>query len=57
MKVDSMWKTFLRSNEKFGVMYSKYIGDGDFRTFLGILNSDLYGNKCTVIKNDCVGQL
>ena len=57
MEVDSMLEMFSRSIEKFGVMYSNYIGDGDSKTFLGILNSDPYGDKCTVTKNECVGHV
>ena len=57
IEVDSMLEMFSRSIEKFGVMYSNYIGDGDSKTFLGILNSDPYGDKCTVTKNECVGHV
>ena len=57
MEVDSMLEMFSRSIEKFGVMYSNYIGDDDSKTFLGILNSDPYGDKCTVTKNECVGHV
>ncbi|CAB3224577.1 unnamed protein product [Arctia plantaginis] len=53
MEVDSMLEMFSRSIEKFGVMYSNYICDGDTKTFLGILN----GDKCTVTKNECVGHV
>ncbi|CAB3241904.1 unnamed protein product [Arctia plantaginis] len=38
-------------------MYSNYIGDGDTKTFLSILNSDPYGDECTVTKNECVGHV
>ncbi|OWR50850.1 hypothetical protein KGM_202497 [Danaus plexippus plexippus] len=41
MEVDSIVEMFSRSIEKFGVMYSNYIGDGDTKTFLGILNNKL----------------
>nr|XP_032514623.1 uncharacterized protein LOC116768095 [Danaus plexippus plexippus] len=57
MEVDSIVEMFSRSIEKFGVMYSNYIGDGDTKTFLGILNSDPYGDECTVTKNECVGHV
>lgn len=54
MEVDSITEMFSRSVEKFGVMYSNYIGDGDSKTFTGILNSNPYGDECTVTKNECV---
>ena len=57
IEVDSVLEMFSRSIEKFGVMYSNYIGDGDSKTFFDILNSDPYGDKCTVIKNECVGHV
>lgn len=57
MEVDSITEMFSRSVEKFGVMYSNYIGDGDSKTFTGILNSNPYGDECTVTKNECVGHV
>ncbi|KYQ47031.1 hypothetical protein ALC60_13943 [Trachymyrmex zeteki] len=41
-------------DETFGVKYSNYIGDGDSKTFLGILKVNPYGDECPVIKNECV---
>lgn len=55
MEVDSITEMFSRSVEKFGDMYSNCIGDGDSKTFTGILNSNPYGDECTVTKNECVG--
>lgn len=57
MEVDSITEMFSRSIEKLGVMYSNYIGDGDSKTFLGIVNNNPYGDKCIVTKNECVGHV
>ncbi|XP_029169169.1 uncharacterized protein LOC114939099 [Nylanderia fulva] len=57
MEVDSIMEIFSRSVEKFGVMYTNYIGDGDSKTSTSILNSNPYGDECTVTKNECVGHV
>ncbi|KAI4492090.1 hypothetical protein M0802_010098 [Mischocyttarus mexicanus] len=54
MEVDSMLEMFSRSMEKFGVMYNNYNGDGNTKTSLSILNSNPYGDECTVTRNKCV---
>ena len=56
MEVDSIIEMFLRSDEKFGVKYMNYIGDGDSKTFAGILKVNPYGD-CLVTKNECVGHV
>ncbi|XP_025159029.1 uncharacterized protein LOC105189804 isoform X2 [Harpegnathos saltator] len=57
MEVDSITEMFLRSDEKFGVKYTNYIGDGDSKTFAGILKINPYGDDCPVTKNECVGHV
>lgn len=57
MHVDSIVEMFLRSYEKFGVKYTNYIGDGDSKTFTGILKMNPYGDDCSVTKNECVGHV
>jgi hypothetical protein len=54
MEVDSITEMFLRSDEKCGVKYTNYIGDGDSKTFAGILKINSYGDDCPVKKNECV---
>lgn len=44
MEVDVIIEMFLRSNEKFGVKYDNYIGDGDSKTFKVILDKNPYGD-------------
>ena len=57
MEVDSINEMFARSQEKFGVKYLNYIGDGDFKTYTNIIKLDPYGNKYPVVKSECVGHV
>ncbi len=42
--------------EKLGVMYKNYIGDGDSKTYSGILKAAPYGDQ-EVVKKECIGKL
>lgn len=57
MEVDSIKEMFSQSEEKYGVRYVNYIGDGDSKTFQGILNLNPYGDECPVIKSECIGHI
>ncbi|EFN76675.1 hypothetical protein EAI_06934, partial [Harpegnathos saltator] len=57
MEVDAIKEMFLRSEKKFEVKYVNYIGDGDSKTFKGILDINPYGDKCPVTKSECVGHV
>lgn len=57
MEIDAVTEMFLRSKEKHGVLYMKYIGDGDSKTFRRILNVNPYGDEATVVKKECVGHV
>lgn len=57
MEVDSIVEMFTRSVGKFGIKYSNYIGDGDSKTFAGILKMNPYGDENPVTKNECVGHV
>ncbi|XP_044588451.1 uncharacterized protein LOC123267711 isoform X2 [Cotesia glomerata] len=57
MEVDAVVQMFSRSEEKHGVKYVKYIGDGDSKTFKRILNIDPYKSNPVVIKKECVGHV
>lgn len=56
MEVDAIIEMFLRSNEKFGVKYGNYIGDGDSKTFKAILDINPY-DDFQVIKSECIGHV
>lgn len=49
-EVDSVVEMFSRSIEKHGVKYIKYIGDGDSKTFKGILDMNPYDDDPVVEK-------
>jgi len=57
MEVDAIKEMFLRSEEKFGVKYGNYIGDGDSKTYKAILDVNPYGDDFPVIKSECVGHV
>ena len=56
-EIDAMNEMFLRSKNKHGVLYVKYIGDGDSKIFKDILNVNPYENEASVVKRECVGHL
>ncbi|KAL1512702.1 hypothetical protein ABEB36_002249 [Hypothenemus hampei] len=57
MKVDAVKEMFTRSVVKHGVKYARYIGDGDSKTFKGILDVNPYGGDLLVEKKECVGHV
>lgn len=57
MEVDGILEMFRRSKEKHGVLYTTYIGDGDCKTFKGIIDGRPYGDEITVTKKECVGHV
>lgn len=56
MEVDAIIEMFSRSQQKHNVKYLTYIGDGDSKTFKGILQSNPYPDE-EVIKKECVGHV
>ncbi|CAK9816622.1 hypothetical protein ANTQUA_LOCUS9034 [Anthophora quadrimaculata] len=57
MEIDAIVTMFSQSLPKYGVKYVTYIGDGDSKTFNGILKAEPYGTKCPVTKKECVGHV
>ncbi|KAL7290650.1 hypothetical protein TKK_0015411 [Trichogramma kaykai] len=53
MEIDSAVEMFKRSEKLHKVRYAKYIGDGDAKTFKGIIDSKPY-KKFNVVKKECV---
>lgn len=43
--MDAMKEMFSRSEEKYGVKYTTYIGDGDSKTFIALLDLKSYEDK------------
>ncbi|GFW38373.1 uncharacterized protein TNCV_1332261 [Trichonephila clavipes] len=50
-------KTFLRSEQKHGLKYQRYIGDGDSKTFLSIAEKEPYGDSVPIVKIECGGHV
>ena len=57
MEVSSIVAMFQCSLEKLGLRYSNYIGDGDSKTYSGILNAKPYGEDFLINKKECVGHV
>ncbi|GFX47775.1 nucleic-acid-binding protein from transposon X-element [Trichonephila clavipes] len=55
MEVCGMQKIFLRSEQKHGLKYQRYIGDGDSKTFLSIAEKVPYGDSVPIVKIECGG--
>ena len=51
MEVDAVTEMFAASEEKYGIRYKNYIGDGDSKTYKGILDSKPYGDVIVKKKN------
>lgn len=57
MEVSSIVEMFQRSIKKYGLRYVNYIGDGDSKTYSGILKAKPYGEDFVVNKKECVGHV
>lgn len=57
MEVDAMIEIFQRSEERYGVQYNNYIGDGDAKTFKAIADAMPYGKDFQITKSECVGHV
>ncbi|XP_012150434.1 uncharacterized protein LOC105663769 [Megachile rotundata] len=56
MEVEGIIEMFRRSELLYGIKYSNYIGDGDSKTFKGLLDCEAYDNF-TVQKKECIGHV
>lgn len=56
-KFPRLLKMFLRSEEKYGVKYGNYIGDGDSKTVKAILDMNPYGINFQIVKSECIGHV
>lgn len=54
--MDAITEMFKRSEEKYDVKYTKYIGDGDSKTYGSIIKSAPYGD-IPIIKKECIGHI
>ena len=56
MEVDAVIEVFRRSLENLGVRFLYYVGDGDSKTYTGIIKAAPYG-KTEVTKKECVDRV
>ncbi|KYN26922.1 hypothetical protein ALC57_03697 [Trachymyrmex cornetzi] len=56
MEVDAIVQMFKRSTNH-GVKYRNYIGDGDCKTYGGVLSAQPYGEEFTINKKECIGHV
>lgn len=56
MEVDAIVEMFKRSETLYGVRYGNYVGDGDSKTYKGIVSSKPYENFI-VTKKECIGHV
>jgi len=57
MEVSAIKEMFQRSEEKYGVKYKYYVGDGDSKTYTGVIQSKPYGDDFIIHKKECVGHV
>lgn len=57
MEVAGVIEMLKRSEEKYSVKYINYIGDGDSKTYSGIVNSAPYGDNILITKKECIGHV
>lgn len=57
MEVNGAEAIFQRSKEKYNVRYDHYLGDGDSKGFLKVVEKNPYGDELTVQKLECVGHV
>lgn len=56
MEVDAVIEMFRRSLENLGVRFLYYVGDGDSKTYKGVVEAAPYG-ETEVTKKECVGHV
>lgn len=57
MEVAAIVEMFQRSLETLGVKYRNYIGDGDSKTYSGVIDANPYGEDFLINKKECVGHV
>ncbi|KAJ4444118.1 hypothetical protein ANN_05907 [Periplaneta americana] len=57
MEAEGAVRIFQRSNQTRGVKYKQYLGDGDSKGFVKVVESKPYGDDCTVEKLECIGHV
>ncbi|XP_076235658.1 uncharacterized protein LOC143180031 [Calliopsis andreniformis] len=56
MEVEVMKEIFARTMERYGIMYTNYIGDDDSKTYKGLVDSKPY-EDAEIKKKECIGDI
>ncbi|KAG8226315.1 hypothetical protein J437_LFUL018143 [Ladona fulva] len=57
MEVDDIREMFRRSENLHGVKYVNYIGDGDSKTYKGVVTESPYGETIDIKKKECINHV
>ncbi|KAG8235747.1 hypothetical protein J437_LFUL016162 [Ladona fulva] len=57
IEVNAIVEMFSRSEERYGITYVNYIGDGDSKTYKGVLDVKPYGDGFAINKRKCIGHV
>ena len=57
MEIGGIVEMFQRSVQLHQLKYVNYIGDGDCKTYKGIVDSQPYGLDITILKKECIGPI
>ena len=57
MEVSGAEKIFARSVDQYGVRYVNYLGDGDSKAFMRVVQNKPYGDNIEIKKLECVGHI
>jgi len=55
MEVEAITEMFKNSRKTYNVKYTNYIGDGDSKTYTGIINAAPY--NIPINKKECIGHV
>lgn len=57
MESEGVLKIFQRSEKNYGVRYVQYLGDGDSKGFMKVVQAKPYGDDTQIEKLECVGHV
>lgn len=57
MEVEAALSLFGRSVEKYGLRYTTILSDGDSKTYVKLLEKNIYGNNYKISKEECINHV
>ena len=57
IEVDGFLEMFKRSEEKHGIRYISFVGDGDSSTYQTVSNQKQFGEEVAIVNKECVGHV